>query len=590
MRTYEMIRAWSSPEPINDLTLFADWDGVVSMIFALREYAFVHGTVPTWNFMLCGGQPELAVPFSWAFTWPSLFAYALPPVHAILAVWIVLTVVGFVATRALLLRWTDSAPGSAVGACLYVLSGYFASHFNAGHVTFAFYHLVPPLMLAFEVAHARLLRGEAAATPLLLATLTAFLFFTAGIPHALLHFFPALLLLGVFRIAARARDAGLGRSLRAAALAFGAQLLGLWLAAYKLWPAIRWQLAVPRSGVRLESYTAWEVIQNTLIFVPDHFTPGQQPWHNFPSWAYGAYVGPAAWALALFALFATVWQHRTRGGAATPALSTTAFGLALVAVGINLSLGNDHPLSVAYLFRHLPILEGIRVFARYEVLVVFGLSVLVAVAFRAVTDLAGDRLGARVIRAGLALAVAAPVAAQSAFLIWNVGALPQWEIAASYEAADRPDPPELIGVMTPGNRGASHQTSLLARGYWIANCRSDLSLPLAPAVAHGSVLPLSSPPPVAIAALTRDTLTLRYAPPPRGPVRLNLRVLDTFRVDPPVRRGPGDAVYFRGGDLRDGAITLRASYPGPAEGALASLLGAAASVAFHARRRGSRAA
>ena len=90
--------------------------------------------------------------------------------------------------------------------------------------------------------------------------------------------------------------------------------------------------------------------------------------------------------------------------------------------------------------------------------------------------------------------------------------------------------------------------------------------------------------------MTRDTLTLRYAPPPRGPVRLNLRVLDTFRIEPPVRPGPGDAVYFRGRDLRDGAITLRASYPGPAEGALASLLGAAASIAFHVRRRRSRAA
>ena len=57
-----------------------------------------------------------------------------------------------------------------------------------------------------------------------------------------------------------------------------------------------------------------------------------------------------------------------------------------------------------------------------------------------------------------------------------------------------------------------------------------------------------------------------------------------------MRPGPGDAVYFRGRDLRDGAITLRASYPGPAEGALASLLGAAASIAFHVRRRRSRAA
>ncbi len=64
-----------------DQTLFADWDSVASMIFSLRSYFIEHGTVPTWNFMFCGGHPELSVPFSWAYAWPSLFGYVLPPIQ-----------------------------------------------------------------------------------------------------------------------------------------------------------------------------------------------------------------------------------------------------------------------------------------------------------------------------------------------------------------------------------------------------------------------------------------------------------------------------------------------------------------------------
>ncbi len=152
-------RPWTAEESLCGQTLFADWDGVASMIFSLRTYLFEHGTVPIWNFMLCGGQPELSVPFSWAYAWPSLIGYALPPIHAILAVWFVMSLAGFLAMRALLMRWSGVARGATAGACVYVLSGYFASHFNAGHVTFAFFHFVPILMLLFEVGFARMLAG-----------------------------------------------------------------------------------------------------------------------------------------------------------------------------------------------------------------------------------------------------------------------------------------------------------------------------------------------------------------------------------------------------------------------------------------------
>ena len=94
-----MVRPWEAEQSLSSLTFWADWDPVTSMILSLRIHLFEYGTIPSWNFMFCGGRPELSVPYSWAYTWPSLFAYALPPNHAIIAVWVAMTGVGLFATR-----------------------------------------------------------------------------------------------------------------------------------------------------------------------------------------------------------------------------------------------------------------------------------------------------------------------------------------------------------------------------------------------------------------------------------------------------------------------------------------------------------
>ena len=171
---------WDAEEPLTDLGFYADWDPVVSMILALRIHLFEYGTVPSWNFMFCHGRPELAVPYSWAWTWPSVFAYTLPPVYAIFAVWIAMSLVGFVSTRALLLRWFGSALGAGVGAAVYVLSGYFANRFNAGHITFAFYHWIPLLILLFDVTLDRALAGRRILPQLVLCVLVTFLLISSG--------------------------------------------------------------------------------------------------------------------------------------------------------------------------------------------------------------------------------------------------------------------------------------------------------------------------------------------------------------------------------------------------------------------------
>jgi len=100
----EGVRVWTADEPLSDLTLFGDWDYMASMVSSLRIHLFEHGTIPTWNFLLCGGRPELAIPSSWAWAWPSLLAYTLPPNAALLTLWLSMTAIGILAMRSLLLR------------------------------------------------------------------------------------------------------------------------------------------------------------------------------------------------------------------------------------------------------------------------------------------------------------------------------------------------------------------------------------------------------------------------------------------------------------------------------------------------------
>ena len=114
----QLASGWALNACLSGVTPHADWDVMASMIASLRVHLFEHHTIPVWNFMLCGGRPELAVPYSWAYTWPSLFAYALEPVQAIVVLWIVLSLVGLFSSKSLFQRWSGSRCGAWVGPYL----------------------------------------------------------------------------------------------------------------------------------------------------------------------------------------------------------------------------------------------------------------------------------------------------------------------------------------------------------------------------------------------------------------------------------------------------------------------------------------
>jgi hypothetical protein len=559
----ETARSWATTEAsLSDLTPFADWDPVISTILSLRTYLFEHGAIPTWNYMLCGGRPELSVPFSWAYTWPSLFGYSLPPVHAVIAVWIVMTAVGFFSLRGLLRRWGADSLGANTGACLYAFSGCFAARFEAGHISVAFFHLVPLLMLLFEIGFARALAGQPMFGAALMTTLGSFLFMSAGLPHALMHFYPAFLLLVAFRVVQTAGARGTTRSLRAAVVPIAAHALGLWLAAYKLWPVIRWQLAHPRQRVLFESYSVWEVVRNTLLFVTDHLQPAsQQPWHVYPAWGYNAYVGPVAWLLAALAAVVVIAKASRTGGNRGDR-DGGVFALLLISIGIALSLGNDNPMSPAYLFRHFPLLDGIRAFNRYQILIVLGVSTLVAHGLSAIAAHRGEQRGkgvGKVVAGALALGALAPVLAQAGLLAWNVPAASKAGILALYSAVDPAVPPQMIRKQWTGLRESGHESALLEHGYWIGNCHSDLTLSaLRLQLPERASKPISRPAPASLERLGRNSLTLSYAPEPEEagrdeePVILYLRILESFQFDAPTHTLPNGRTAFYRSDLEGG--------------------------------------
>jgi len=582
----DVLRPWSAQEPLSQLTLHADWDSVASMVESLRIHAFQWGTVPTWNFMFCGGRPELAVPFSWAWTWPSLFAYLLSPLPALLAVWALMTGVGLFAVGALLLRWTGSPLGAGVGAAVYVFSGYFAAHFNAGHPTFAFYHLVPAAMLCFEWGYAGALAGRRTVGASAAGAVVAFLFFTAGLPHALIHFYPALLLLVAVRLAFAGRQWGWRAALLAARAPLGAQVLGLWWAAYKLWPVMRWQLGSPRGDLVLEAYGPLQVLGNTLRFVPHYFAAETWlPWFVLPAWGYNAFVGPAPWLLAGVAVVTLLRSRGTAG--AKPDRGSMAFALLLVGAGLLLALGNDSPWSPARGFRYLPLLGGVRAFNRYQILLVFGLAILAAHGVAWITGRVAAKRFGRALLGLVVLATVVPVLAQSALLVWNIAAQPRHGLLAAYPVSTRPEPPELMGTYHSWHAlsgGTGHQWSVLERGYWIANCYANLSMPrLRRTPLITSSVPLSNPPPDRVVGLTRDTLTLAYAPGGARRVALNLPVLPTFRFNAPAETMPSGHVAFRTRDLPENRLSVTAAYSGPQAGAWTSLTGLLAGLAVAGR-------
>jgi hypothetical protein len=345
-----------------------------------------------------------------------------------------------------------------------------------------------------------------------------------------------------------------------------AQALGAMLAAHKLWPVLRWQMAFPREAAPAESNALSSLLSGTVNFLSGASQSLGAPWRFYYEWEQFSFVGPLPWVLGLAAIAAAVLQPWKTLRASRDAV-TLLYALLLVAIGLALAVGNAST-NLGGVFASLPLLSGIRGFGRYQILVVFGLSILTGMGVVALSSSWRGHRHWRVAEALLAITTMVPVLAQTGVLVWHVSATPNSELLARYQSPDRPDIPELVTVRPVRDWEARDQSSLILGGFWIANCYSNLWLPVLPELARpGLRLPISNPPPERIRYLRTNEMALEY--PAGRPVALNLRLLGGFELNVPSFRR-GNRVHVRGDDQVDGLIMIRAIYPGTREGVVLS--------------------
>jgi hypothetical protein len=556
--------AWTAPEPVSTLMLGGDWDYFASMAASLRRYLFEHHAVPAWNFMFCGGRPELGNPQGWAYAWPSLFAYALPPNWAIVALWIVTTAVGVCAFFGVARDLLGSRLGAATAACVYAFNGFFGAHFNVGHVSFAAVHLVPLCMLFFG----RAVRAPPArrAAPLAGLSASAYLFFSGGLPAALLFAFPMAVLYMAWTslVAVRRRGADAAVPLALAAAAFA---LGVGLAGYKLGPLVAWQSLHPRHTDDVDYMPLASVWLNATTFLPGPFTgatlwPGQ----HWCDWENCVYIGPVApVAAALGVLVCGVTRSLRPVG---------AFAVTLGVLGVSLAVGAGHPLGLARWFQGVPVLSSIRVFARYQILLVASIALLDG----ALVAWAASRIREVHVRGAivgaLVVGICVPGIASASSLAWHVPYRAADEVRAHVGALGAPDGPKLAPGDPEGN-GFPPERALLEAGFWVGACYEPMSFPklsLAPAdVARppSTVVPLSDPLPDRL-ILGASTLRLAYGSDATGPVRLHLVTAPGFRVSAPVAELSERGLVLADGAAAGKVVVFEAPLPGARAGASVS--------------------
>ena len=562
-------------EPLSDLTLWRDWDYVTSMIASLRRYLFDYQTVPEWNFLLCGGKPELANPNSWVLSWPSLFAYLLSPNWAVIAFTLVLVTLGvwgyFRLFRLLTQDLSEEQSswsarvGASAASIIAVFNGYFASHFNQGHINFSTFHLMPWMMSIFWINCQEISTNSRRARIYWMLLLVTWMFFTTSLPHGIFHFYPAFLLLVLV--------AGVRFGWRTAARASAPHILGIGCAIYRLGAVASWQMQWPRSGVLQESYGLMDVLAFSWRWVGTYaggdgvevFFP-RQVWGY---WEYNNYLGPVALLLAVLGTSLLLLRQRGRWLLVLPAFCIVA--------GLLLSLGNGSPQTPGYFFRMLPIISGLRVFTRYQILVDFGVALLVACVF---CDSLWQRLGRMrtVFAVLLAMAVVGPPLAMTAVLVNDVRATPTKDILSLYPSFPKTQPPRVIDPVHFG-----HQTALIQAGYWVVGCYEPLSLGtswIGGPLTRGKPESLTDPSLPSSVELSSDTLTLRL--PLVGSeedVRLRVGVPPQALSNLTLERDGQGQHFFRRGPESD-ALALRSVMPANRHGVLLSLFCLCASLFF----------
>lgn len=292
---------------------------------------------------------------------------------------------------------------------------------------------------------------------------------------------------------------------------------------------------------------------------------------------YNYFIGAGAWLLAIGAAFALLMRGRPlrliEHMSLDPLIGRVS--LTLIVVGAALALGDTHIVGPGQLLRAIPILEGIRALSRFQVLLVFGLVVLATAGFAMVIDYTTQGWRRRLAACALSLATLGPVLAQAGLLVWNLPALPHSLILDSYPVKKPGGAPLLVGaVRQRQNHRVGHELALLEAGHWVTNCRSDITDSDSVTMKPRAQSPLTSPAPLRIANLEYNKISLAYSTGQTGFVRWNLAHPDSLEFNAPIEEGRR-RVRFDASHFDSAVLSATAVYPGPAQGARASLFGLA---------------
>jgi hypothetical protein len=348
---------------------------------------------------------------AWAEHHLGIALFALPayaatgnPVLAYWLVWLIAFPLNALAMQALAYRVTHDRI-AAFGAGLVYAFCFFRMHHAHGHLQLLWTWALPLLPLALErwVERPSLLRAAVAAMLVLLQALSGWY----------LAVFAALLSLAVASFLLRARRLTI-HHVTSGALALAVSVLTLWWFARPYTPVLAGgPMEAAANSADLAAYLVppentwlgqWVIGQTTLS----------------PRWIWGEqtlYVGMTTLALAVMGL----WKWRHRPGPLSAAVLTTG------AIALALSLGPAAGWSPYDLFTRLPAMSLLRAPARFALLVMLALALLVGVA---ITDLRA-RLGRR---APAVLAALALIGLSESFVVGFPGGKPrQMTIPAVYQ-------------------------------------------------------------------------------------------------------------------------------------------------------------
>ena len=557
--------AWNLDEPLTQISFFRDWDYMTSSFGTLKYYWREFGTIPHWDLTMCGGKPVLGNPNNWGFVWPSLFAYMFDPIWAGLVLWGTMTLVGVVAMWALLRRFELDRFACFCGAILFTFNGYFFSHFNQGHIGFCNFHLIPLLILLFDLSLEKVLERKKFRKSFIFVVIASFMLFSAAIPHAIFYAYPAFVLYLVMRFfnLKNSRHPP-WQVLRSMLTVLGAHALGFWLAVYKLGPALVWQLKLPRQGVFAEQLSLGQIIDMYLRFVSDYMQTSrifsEQFWGY---WEYNAFIGPFPFIAIGIAILVVIGRWVMGRRSKKPYAIPMGFwlGLLLIGCGLLMILGNDHPLSPARLFRYLPLFNGIRVFSRYHILVLMGLTVLMAYGVSMMDSMFIAPLSTRSRMAwrGLMFALlCGPGLGQSAIMIWNIQGIP-------YSVLEQKIYPNLVPAI--GNplmirpwRLQEHmtQTYLLDHNYFSGECYEQLTGTYVnlTAMNAGFTYPMTSAKHFRFADATTNSFSFDFDEDVTDPVTINLYIPPEFKTNIPGKVSETGLLVFEPGKLRGKRLTF----------------------------------